>query len=283
MRTFLLTWNPRRWTWATLSKAAAAVSAGRPVVTRWSCGNRKDVAPGDRLFLLRQRLIPRGIIGSGWAVSRVWQGRHWDHQRAVEGDVANYVRLRFDTLLDPDLEDVLPVTSRRTGDLNRVNWRSQASGILIEPGAAKELEVLWTAHTSRSAAFDDEVAFLEGEVRRRLTAHRRRERALRDLKIRAVLRATGGRLVCQVPGCGFDFLAVYGEPGRGYAQVHHLDPLSRASQPVRTSLSRLGVVCANCHAMIHRGGACRPIDSLIPEARKTSASAQRGGFRRLGR
>jgi predicted HNH restriction endonuclease len=70
-------------------------------------------------------------------------------------------------------------------------------------------------------------------------------------------------LKCEVPGCGFDFEAVYGELGRDYAQVHHLKPLGDRTTPSETKLNDLAIVCANCHAMIHRGGKCRPLDKLI--------------------
>lgn len=266
-RTFLITWNPKSWQWATLAKQAADASAGKVVEDQWSCGNRKDIVPSDRLFLIRLGEEPRGIIGSGWATSSPSQESHWDDDRAERGDLANYVRLRFDTLLDPSVDDILPLAKLRTGTLAQVHWSSQASGIRIQPEVAKELEVLWSAHLGRSAAFDDEISALEGEVRRGLILHRRRERTLRDAKIAAALRKNDGRLFCEVPGCGFDFWTTYGEIGRNYAQVHHLDPLGRRPQPRRTSLDGLAIVCANCHAMIHYGGQCRNMKSLIVRSR----------------
>jgi predicted HNH restriction endonuclease len=66
-----------------------------------------------------------------------------------------------------------------------------------------------------------------------------------------------------VPGCGFDFEAVYGELGRNYAQVHHLKPLGDRTTPSETKLSDLVIVCANCHAMIHRSGKRRSLENLI--------------------
>ncbi len=108
--------------------------------------------------------------------------------------------------------------------------------------------------------------FSEGESRRRMTLHRKRERAARTARIEQALKLNGGRLCCEVPGCGFDFLTTYGEEGRGYAHVHHKLPLAelpREGGVVR--LTDLAIVCANCHAMIHRGGGCRDMDDLIPK------------------
>jgi 5-methylcytosine-specific restriction endonuclease McrA len=109
----------------------------------------------------------------------------------------------------------------------------------------------------------EELVGLEGKARMRMVLHRRRETRLREQKIAEALRHNSGRLICEVPGCGFDFLRTYGVVGKGYAQVHHLRPLSDYSGPEKTRLADLAIVCANCHAMIHRGGKCRPMARLI--------------------
>lgn len=110
------------------------------------------------------------------------------------------------------------------------------------------------------AALDESVSAVEGTERARMVNHRRREWRLREAKINQTLKTTGA-LRCEVPGCGFDFRRTYGELGARYAQVHHLSPLSSGAK-VQTSLRRLVVVCANCHAMIHRAGACRGVDTI---------------------
>lgn len=118
-----------------------------------------------------------------------------------------------------------------------------------------------------STVSDSELeGFLEGKMPRRFAAHRRRESKLRSEKIRDALRRNDGKLICEVPGCQFDFGVRYGEIGMGYAQVHHLRPLgSVPHKGVRNKLADLAVVCANCHVMIHKGGECRPLKNLIPK------------------
>lgn len=88
---------------------------------------------------------------------------------------------------------------------------------------------------------------------------------MRRAKLEASRRShQGRRLVCEVPGCGFDFEAVYGQLGEGFAEVHLLRSLSEMDGPALTTLADLAVVCANCRRMIHRGGDCRPLETIIP-------------------
>jgi predicted HNH restriction endonuclease len=64
---------------------------------------------------------------------------------------------------------------------------------------------------------------------------------------------------CRV--CQMNFEAVYGEIGRNYIEVHHLYPASNMEKEQEVfkfdalDIERgLVCLCANCHAMIHRGG-----------------------------
>jgi 5-methylcytosine-specific restriction enzyme A len=111
---------------------------------------------------------------------------------------------------------------------------------------------------------DLEGSWFEGKERRDFVFHRQREARARREKIRECLAKNGGRLVCEVPNCGFDFVERYGPLGEGYAQVHHLLPLSSSPPEGRkTGLKDLAIVCANCHVMIHIGGKCRPLAGLV--------------------
>ena len=57
---------------------------------------------------------------------------------------------------------------------------------------------------------------------------------------------------CQV--CDFDFELTYGKWGKGFAEVHHLIPLSELNgEKQKTDPKKdLTVLCSNCHRMIHR-------------------------------
>jgi 5-methylcytosine-specific restriction protein A len=94
--------------------------------------------------------------------------------------------------------------------------------------------------------FEDEAP--EGRLLYRRHRIYERSRTLRLKRIEAAKRTNEG-LACQA--CGFDFAETYGPPGKGYIQVHHMVPLHESGK-VRTGLSDLALLCANCHAMAHR-------------------------------
>jgi predicted HNH restriction endonuclease len=61
---------------------------------------------------------------------------------------------------------------------------------------------------------------------------------------------------CQCQACSFRYEERYPEIGKGYIEVHHLNPLSERNTAENdsrlTSLAQVTVLCANCHRMIHR-------------------------------
>jgi predicted HNH restriction endonuclease len=134
--------------------------------------------------------------------------------------------------------------------------------LLVTYRAALNYSAKSSTHATDST--DIELNAFEGELRQLFIAHRKREAKLRAAKIRQALSKNAGHLRCEVPGCGFDFLDKYGETGRNYAVVHHTKPLASLSTGgAKTSLADLAIVCPNCHAMIHRGGECKPMNSLL--------------------
>lgn len=140
----------------------------------------------------------------------------------------------------------------------------------MRPTFVKALEKLqWVSQFGEHAIQDIKYAdSLEGGVQFALRKHRQREAQLRERKIVSELRRSAdGHLRCQVPRCGFDFQTAYGDLGERYIEVHHLQPLGGRQTGSVTNLSDLLIVCANCHAMIHRDGANRDPKTIIPRRR----------------
>ncbi|ESH65386.1 endonuclease [Salmonella enterica subsp. enterica serovar Bareilly str. 2780] len=60
--------------------------------------------------------------------------------------------------------------------------------------------------------------------------------------------------------CCFDFEKTYGEHGKGFIHVHHIRPLRTLGEGYQINpVTELIPLCPNCHAMVHRGNAARPL------------------------
>ncbi len=133
MRSFLLTWNPRSWEWTDLPTELEKSRSGQPVDLNWRCHSKSPV-PGDRAFLLRQGVEPRGIMGSGEVRNATYR---------PEPDGPRHVDVQMYVLLDPLRDGVLPIAALQDGALAGVHWGTQSSGIEIPEGAAIELQAKW--------------------------------------------------------------------------------------------------------------------------------------------
>jgi 5-methylcytosine-specific restriction enzyme A len=268
MNTYLFTWNPKQWSWKDLAARANESASGTAIPERWSChANAKRIKKGDRAFLVRVGEEPKGIVAAGWTTSEARLELHWNQEKALRGEKTFFADCEWERLLNPFVDAPLGLPRLRSGKLAAMHWTPQSSGVLIPPNIANELELAWADHIGTSSLgsvfVDDEISGFEGETRIALIRHRKREQKLRDAKLNQALAKGQGRLNCEVPGCGFDFEKAYGELGKDFALVHHLKPLADKTSPSLTYLSDLAVVCANCHAMIHRGGKCRPLENLV--------------------
>jgi predicted HNH restriction endonuclease len=86
----------------------------------------------------------------------------------------------------------------------------------------------------------------EGAKKRRLMSARERDPQLKA----ACIRIHGYN--CSI--CGINLGTVYGQLGRNFIQVHHLESLSSRKAPSKTDpMKDLIPVCPNCHSIIHRG------------------------------
>ena len=251
MPTYLLNWNPNRFKWEKLAADSAATYRGEIVHDSWSTGGAKAIQPGDRIFLGRQGVEPKGVIASGVAASPYFEAEHWEDPRKM----TTYNKVDFDTILDP--QSLLPRSKLVQGVLQTVKWSSQRGGILINDDAAVQLEKKWDDHLRaiRFPVADEEqqaTAIFGNEGRIKVRVHRERERnpALVHAKKADALRRFD-KLECEV--CKFVFKDRYGNHGTGFIECHHREPLSAIKQNRgrRVTMADLALVCANCHRMLH--------------------------------
>ena len=95
---------------------------------------------------------------------------------------------------------------------------------------------------------------IEGDLLRKESYNRSRNRALIEAK------KASSDYRCEV--CGFGFREVYGPIGHQYIVAHHIDPLGGKKTPRRTTLDDIALLCANCHAMVHKGNPPPSLDRL---------------------
>ena len=145
MRTYLVTWSPKKWQWTDLPRRISEIKKKGFCITDWSYGNDRSIAKGERLFLLRQGEEPRGIVGTGWAESEPYEEIHWREEKARAGRTTMHLKVRCGTLLNPETESIFLREWLNEGLLSKVNWNTQISGISIRSEAANFLEGKWAA------------------------------------------------------------------------------------------------------------------------------------------
>jgi 5-methylcytosine-specific restriction protein B len=140
-RAWLLSWNPRRWTWTNFGQDRIAVARGDTVTEPWSCRNGHVVA-GDRVFLMRAGEEPRGMIARGTALSTQYEAEHYDQTRAAAGATHDVIDVAFDDIRDP-AEDAFLSLDELKKISGEQSWTPQQSGIEIRPEVIGPLETAW--------------------------------------------------------------------------------------------------------------------------------------------
>ena len=135
----LLTWNPELWN--EMPKACRQTLAGRRYRDWWRV-RRKDIPIGTRVFVLRQRVEPRGIVGSGVTTKQPYRR---------EEDGIWVVDVSFDLMLNPAEPHYYPPfdwTQLTTGPLAMEKWPKsvRASGQVEVPD---ELYDYWMEHANK--------------------------------------------------------------------------------------------------------------------------------------
>ena len=148
MITYLLAWNPRRAPWRERTTLLRRLESGQPAVTSWGMLS-KSIHPGDRVFLIRLGVPPRGIIASGSALSGAYLTPHWDPEKRKQGKSSRCVDIAFSQLLDTDAAPPLSVYDLIDSPLDEMHWRIQGSGVMIPAHVAAALESRWSAHLER--------------------------------------------------------------------------------------------------------------------------------------
>ena len=243
MATFLLTWNPIKYPWDDIDNCIKEISTHGHFRRFWSCGRSKKPSPGDRFFVLRQKVEPLGIMASGQITSEPYV----DFSPYNESGWSRYVKIIYDVILNPNTEKIFPRKRLDEPDLSKAHWNAQGSGIQIPDEVADKLDEEWRKFTKTDNPEFIKAAkqFIEGARQEvHTTSYERNPKARL-----ACLDANGYSCIV----CGFNFEKCFGNIGKNFIHVHHIKPLSEIeSEYVVDSINDLKPVCPNCHAMLHR-------------------------------
>lgn len=103
-------------------------------------------------------------------------------------------------------------------------------------------------HTPPTSPSNSVIKFIEGAIlqERDCIIHKRNP----HLRQRCI-EAYGNKYECLV--CGMNFVTRYGEIGKEFIEVHHLNPISETDGEHEVNPETdLIPLCSNCHSMIHR-------------------------------
>jgi 5-methylcytosine-specific restriction protein A len=243
-----------------LERNIEALKKGNKVILEWTSISTKKVQIGDRAFIIKLGKDPKGIVASGYIVSRPFLAPHWKDKTKL----VNRVLIDFDIILNSSSDEILDLEILKKGTLAEQHWSTESSGISIRSGVQNELEELWfkfitNKHTNQHFETDYGVQgeiLLEGSrIEVRQTIYERNPYA------RKVCLKTHG-YSCKV--CKFNFEESFGAIGKEFIHVHHLKKISTIGTiHIIDPVKDLVPVCPNCHAMLHKENPPMEIEKLI--------------------
>jgi hypothetical protein len=136
MKAYLFGWNPLKFAWADIDDDIKQLSETGVLEDNWSVVSHKTIKPGDRAYIVRVGVEPKGIFASGFIATMPYPALRQKR---------NYYRIgiKLDVLLNPAKEPILSLDILKTGNLAAQNWTPQASGISIRSQLVEELEGVW--------------------------------------------------------------------------------------------------------------------------------------------
>ena len=133
----LLTWNPKNFESGGDGASDYSLDLNPGKVERWSC-HSQDVSMGDRVYLLRTGVPPRGLIARGVVVNTPYKGEDWKDpektRRYIDFETEEFRPGCADGLLSKLLLQQIAPSQ---------DWSPQSSGIRL--GNLDEIEKHWQA------------------------------------------------------------------------------------------------------------------------------------------
>lgn len=233
-KAYLFAWNSKPERFDGYMKYLERIEKKGTCNLYWRCDTVK-IQPGDRVFLMKLGKFPKGIIGSGKAIS-------YPHDGAI--------KIQLDVLLNSN-EKILDIAYLQKGRLAQQNWTPQMNGIAIRNELLQQLEEKWADYLQKP-----EKAYSPGTIATAATYLEGLANEVVQIKYERNLQA---RMAClkhygfSCSVCGINFEQQYGPLGRNFIHVHHIIPISTIGKEYTINpVKDLRPVCPNCHAMLHK-------------------------------
>ena len=145
MASYVFAWNPRLWDWPERGREMRRIDTRGHADIAWACGRTRAIEPGSRAFFVRLGVPPKGLIGSGYALSEPWEDVHWLDEKAQQGVRTHYLKLRLDALFDAPL---ITLDELKKPPFGRFRWAVRQSGTRLPSAIADALEPWWEVRVS---------------------------------------------------------------------------------------------------------------------------------------
>ena len=136
MKAYLFGWNPIKFKWEDIDDDIQKLHTEGKLEEDWSVASHKTIKPGDRAYVVRVGVEPKGIFASGYISSEPFLASR-------KGRIYHRISITLDVLLNPVKQPILTLDILKTGNLAAQTWTPQASGISIKPEIVNELEGVW--------------------------------------------------------------------------------------------------------------------------------------------
>jgi 5-methylcytosine-specific restriction protein A len=243
MAAIILGWNLERWNERDYAADALTAEDSGQVLHAWPVGPETKTSPGADAWLFLQDSPSRGLIGHGVVLSEpvltkpVLMG---------EGSAA-YVEVLFDALL-PIGNQVPPDILRAA--VPNARWDGMdGTATIVDVDDEASIREVWRQYGPEQSG--DPIHPVPGTYPEEAVT---RVNVIRFEDNQEARRACIAFHGTNCAACGFSYEVGYGEIGRDFIQVHHVVPVSQIGRDYELDPSTdLVPLCANCHAMAHRG------------------------------
>jgi hypothetical protein len=141
-RAWLLSWNPKHFSDGGDGSDSYQLELNPGDKHRWTSSSKQPQL-GDRIFLIRLGIEPKGIIASGEISRTSFDDEDWRDSSKNR----NYIEFEVEEHR-PDLARGLLKQSELISSFPQQQWSPQSSGIEINPLITEELEKLWVNNSN---------------------------------------------------------------------------------------------------------------------------------------